>query len=311
MRQRRGEPGGQRDHGRGSVSTAWTGSTGPGEPRARHDQAGALRSIPRQDPDIVLVGEIRDKETADIAIKAALTGHLVLSTLHTNAAATITRLVDMGIDPFMVSSSILCICAQRPAPLHALPGAHRARRRSSCSRWASASRTSTRASALRARPRRLPALHCGYKGRFLILETLSMSPRLRGWSWRAEGPAQAQAIDEGMLTLRRVGISTPSAGSRPCPRSSVSPSTTEVAVPASAHASESPSGRIQVRSEGARRLDRRGDHPGGDQGRVVAELRRKPHHPAPRRGQRAKSPFWKGRRRRRQGTDARRSREEE
>ena len=86
----------------------------PVNPKRGTTFAGALRSILRQDPDIVLVGEIRDKETADIAIKAALTGHLVLSTLHTNdAAATITRLIDMGIDPFMVSSSILCICAQR------------------------------------------------------------------------------------------------------------------------------------------------------------------------------------------------------
>ena len=86
----------------------------PVNPKRGMTFAGALRSILRQDPDVVLVGEIRDKETADIAIKAALTGHLVLSTLHTNdAASTIVRLVDMGIDPFMVSSSVLCICAQR------------------------------------------------------------------------------------------------------------------------------------------------------------------------------------------------------
>ncbi|MEO6708808.1 MAG: ATPase, T2SS/T4P/T4SS family, partial [Planctomycetota bacterium] len=86
----------------------------PVNPKRGMTFAGALRSILRQDPDIVLVGEIRDTETADIAIKAALTGHLVLSTLHTNdAATTITRLVDMGIDPFMVASSLLCIGAQR------------------------------------------------------------------------------------------------------------------------------------------------------------------------------------------------------
>ena len=88
----------------------------PVNPKRGLTFAGALRSILRQDPDIVLVGEIRDKETADIAVKAALTGHLVLSTLHTNDAATsITRLVDMGIDPFMVSSSLLCVGAQRLA----------------------------------------------------------------------------------------------------------------------------------------------------------------------------------------------------
>ena len=78
------------------------------------DFSSALRSILRQDPDIVMIGEIRDNETADIAVKAALTGHQVLSTLHTNdAAGAITRLDDMGIEPFLISSSILLTCAQR------------------------------------------------------------------------------------------------------------------------------------------------------------------------------------------------------
>ncbi len=76
--------------------------------------ATALRAFLRQDPDIILVGEIRDKETAGIAVEAALTGHLLLSTLHTNdAPTTIGRLTDMGIEPFMISSSLLCVCAQR------------------------------------------------------------------------------------------------------------------------------------------------------------------------------------------------------
>jgi len=76
--------------------------------------ATALRAFLRQDPDIILVGEIRDKETANIAVEAALTGHLLLSTLHTNdAASTVARLTDMGIEPFMISSSLLCVCAQR------------------------------------------------------------------------------------------------------------------------------------------------------------------------------------------------------
>lgn len=74
----------------------------------------ALRSILRQDPDIVLIGEIRDRETLDIAVKAALTGHLVLSTLHTNdAASTITRMMNMGLEPFLISSTVLMISAQR------------------------------------------------------------------------------------------------------------------------------------------------------------------------------------------------------
>ena len=76
--------------------------------------ADGLRSILRQDPDIIMVGEIRDAETAEIAMQASLTGHLVLSTLHTNDAATaVTRLVDMGIEPFMVASSLSAVMAQR------------------------------------------------------------------------------------------------------------------------------------------------------------------------------------------------------
>ena len=76
--------------------------------------ATALRAFLRQDPDIILVGEIRDKETAAIAVEAALTGHLLISTLHTNdAPSTVARLTDMGIEPFMISSGLLAVCAQR------------------------------------------------------------------------------------------------------------------------------------------------------------------------------------------------------
>ncbi len=76
--------------------------------------ANGLRSIVRQDPDVILVGEIRDRETAEIAIQSSLTGHLVFSTLHTNdAASAVTRLIDMGIEPFLVASSVIAIVAQR------------------------------------------------------------------------------------------------------------------------------------------------------------------------------------------------------
>ncbi len=76
--------------------------------------ANGLRSIVRQDPDVILIGEIRDRETAEIAIQAALTGHLVFSTLHTNdSSSAITRLIDMGIEPFLVTSSVIAILAQR------------------------------------------------------------------------------------------------------------------------------------------------------------------------------------------------------
>ena len=98
--------------------------------------AAALRSFLRQDPNIILVGEIRDFETAEIAVKAALTGHLVLSTLHTNdAPSTINRLMNMGIEPFLVASSVNLICAQRLvrricAQLQGRPAARRRRRSS-------------------------------------------------------------------------------------------------------------------------------------------------------------------------------------
>jgi general secretion pathway protein E len=76
--------------------------------------AKALRAILRQDPDVIMIGEIRDFETAQIAIQASLTGHLVLATLHTNdAASAVTRLIDMGVEPFLLSSSLLGVLAQR------------------------------------------------------------------------------------------------------------------------------------------------------------------------------------------------------
>lgn len=83
-------------------------------PRIDLTFANGLRSIVRQDPDIILVGEIRDRETAEIAVQAALTGHVVFSTLHTNdSASAITRLVDIGIEPFLISSSVIAVAAQR------------------------------------------------------------------------------------------------------------------------------------------------------------------------------------------------------
>ncbi len=78
--------------------------------------ANGLRSMMRADPDILMVGEIRDRETAQIAVEGALTGHMVLSTLHTNdAPSAITRLIEMGIEPFLVASAIECVVAQRLA----------------------------------------------------------------------------------------------------------------------------------------------------------------------------------------------------
>src|SRR5207344_2924343 len=84
--------------------------------KAGLDFATGLRSMLRADPDIIMVGEIRDAETARIAIEAALTGHLVLSTLHTNdAPGAVARLIEMGVEPFLVSSAVSCVLAQRLA----------------------------------------------------------------------------------------------------------------------------------------------------------------------------------------------------
>ena len=172
--------------------------------------AGALRSILRQDPDVVLVGEIRDKETADIAIKAALTGHLVLSTLHTNdASSTVTRLVDMGIDPFMVSSSLLCIGAQRLG-------------RKLCDQCKQEIELPERQllkvgfkpeeigqhQLFGPNPAGCPRCNCGYRGRFAILETLYFDEELRRLV--VEGASvddiKRTAVKNGMISLRRVGL---------------------------------------------------------------------------------------------------------
>jgi type IV pilus assembly protein PilB len=84
------------------------------KPQIQLTFANALRSIVRQDPDIIMVGEIRDRDTGDMAVQAALTGHLVLSTLHTNdAPSAITRLTEMNIEPFLSASAIICVVAQR------------------------------------------------------------------------------------------------------------------------------------------------------------------------------------------------------
>ncbi len=184
----------------------------PVNPKRGLTFAGALRSILRQDPDIVLVGEIRDKETADIAIKAALTGHLVFSTLHTNnAAATITRLVDMGIDPFMVSSSLLCIAAQRLG-------------RRLCTNCKEPSDDVTEEMLLAAglepedlqngiemfKPNVEGCARCngGYRGRFPVVETLEVSPAIKRLVIEGKSAADIKelALEEGMYSLRRVGL---------------------------------------------------------------------------------------------------------
>jgi type IV pilus assembly protein PilB len=181
-------------------------------PKAGLTFAGALRSILRADPDIVLVGEIRDKETAVIGIEAALTGHLVLSTLHTNdAASTPMRLVEMGVEPFLVTSALSCVVAQRLArklcdkckeqfqpteselveagwPTEDLeagewPTLHRAIGCGSCGRT-------------------------GYRGRFGIHEVMALSEELKRLviERRSSEDLQKVALMQGMVSMRADGL---------------------------------------------------------------------------------------------------------
>ncbi|HSQ41015.1 MAG TPA: GspE/PulE family protein, partial [Fibrobacteraceae bacterium] len=137
--------------------------------------ASALRSILRQDPDVILVGEIRDPETAHIAVQAAQTGHLVLSTLHTNdSISAITRLKDLGIEPFLIGSAVLCVMAQR---LVRKLCKH-------CMQWDAPSEELRRM--IPDLPDRVPRPigcpacgHTGYRGRVAVFEMLTISPEVR------------------------------------------------------------------------------------------------------------------------------------
>src|SRR5437667_6652150 len=177
--------------------------------------AAALRSFLRQDPNIILVGEIRDFETAEIAVKAALTGHLVLSTLHTNdAPSTVNRLMNMGIEPFLVASSVHLICAQRlvrrvcsnckePSPLPAAA-------------LIQAGFTPEDANSVTP----FKGKGCekcnqtGYKGRVGLYEVMEIAEELRELILvGASGlELRRKAVDEGMITLRQSGLRKVKAG---------------------------------------------------------------------------------------------------
>jgi type IV pilus assembly protein PilB len=173
--------------------------------------AAALRSFLRQDPNIILVGEIRDFETAEIAIKASLTGHLVLSTLHTNdAPSTINRLMNMGVEPFLVATSVNIICAQRLV-------------RRICARCKTEDHHEVPHEAmlkvgfteeeLKRGVRLMKGAGCeicggrGYKGRVGLYEVLEMSEALKDMILTGASAIELreQAQKEGMITLRRSG----------------------------------------------------------------------------------------------------------
>ena len=171
--------------------------------------ATALRSFLRQDPNIILVGEVRDFETAEVAVKAALTGHLVLSTLHTNdAPSTVSRLINMGIEPFLVASSLNLVCAQRlvrrickscaeehPVPPQALE---------------KAGFSSEDANAVV--PRRGRGCdrcnNTGFKGRVGLYEVMEVTEALRELILvgASSMDMRRKAIEEGMITLRGSGL---------------------------------------------------------------------------------------------------------
>jgi type IV pilus assembly protein PilB len=179
-------------------------------PRAGLTFATALRSILRADPDVLMVGEMRDRETALIGIEAALTGHLVFATLHTNdAASAINRLVEMGIETFLVASAVECIVAQRLA-------------RRLCSKCAETYKPTidiletdgfpwTKGDPIPILKRPVGCNHCantGYRGRLAILEVLYVTDAIRGLTVERSSAEviKRQAVAEGMRTLRQDGL---------------------------------------------------------------------------------------------------------
>jgi type II secretory ATPase GspE/PulE/Tfp pilus assembly ATPase PilB-like protein len=165
--------------------------------------AGGLRTLVRQDPDVIMVGEIRDGETAEIAIQAALTGHLVLSTLHTNdAPGALVRLQNMGVEPFLISSAVLGVVGQRlvrtvcPSCRELVPAELSDRAaldldEVTIARGVGCGRCANR----------------GMKGRTAVYEIMSMSDTLRSMVLQKASGAElkAQAIAEGMTPMRTSG----------------------------------------------------------------------------------------------------------
>ena len=176
----------------------------PVRPRRGLDFAHGLRAIVRQDPDIIMVGEVRDRETADIAIRAALTGHLVFSTLHTNdAPGAVTRLLDMGVEPFLIASSIQGVLAQRLVRRLCAP----------CRAPAAPDPILARQFDVTDLPERVfeprgceECLERGYKGRVGIFELLTMHEKLHDMILHAASSTEIKhAAREHLSTMRMEG----------------------------------------------------------------------------------------------------------
>lgn len=175
--------------------------------------ANALRSFLRQDPDIILVGEIRDLDTAEIAVKAALTGHLVLSTLHTNdAPSTINRLTNMGVEAFLVMASVLCSLAQRL--VRRVCDACKEELRPTPEMLAAVGMAQDFEGVLHV-GRGCERCHgTGYRGRVALFELMKLTDRLKDAIIDGTSPTVMKrvAIEEGMITLRQSGINKTIAG---------------------------------------------------------------------------------------------------
>ncbi len=169
--------------------------------------ASGLRSIVRQDPDVILIGEIRDTETAEIAIQSALTGHLVFSTLHTNdAASAITRLIDMGVEPFLLSSSINAILAQRLVRI-ICPHCKEAYTPDEEALLKLGITPETPIQQVYKGRGCAKCHHTGYKGRCGIFELLLMDHEMKHMilTTANANAIKEQAIKNGMITLRQDG----------------------------------------------------------------------------------------------------------
>jgi type IV pilus assembly protein PilB len=176
--------------------------------------ASSLRSILRQDPDIIMVGEIRDYETADISIKSALTGHLVLSTLHTTTApGSVNRLINMGIEPFLITSSIVLVAAQRLAR-KICPNCKEQYKVSKAAFKDLKIKTNKDSVALYRGKGCKKCLNTGYQGRVGLMETLVLTPKIKELivNKSQEYQVKEAARKEGMATLRENGFKKALAG---------------------------------------------------------------------------------------------------
>jgi len=177
--------------------------------------ASALRAFLRQDPNIILVGEIRDFETAEIAVKAALTGHMVLSTLHTNdAPSTISRLMNMGIEPFLVATSVNLICAQRLVRRICVQCKEPLQIQAPALIEAGYSQDEAAKTTVQHGKGCATCNNTGYKGRVGLYEVMEINDELRELILVGASALEIKkkALEQGMITLRRSGLQKVAAG---------------------------------------------------------------------------------------------------